>query len=333
MPSSITSFDYSEANILGWLAAEEQSLPTYAQLLQVANYDSVDVRKQALQRWGLFKDVQDWSAGWANKLLDEQLSTLQISLPTRYGIDDHSYITDYVWLQRWMTRIRHMARKSFLEKEGQSDHEYLVHFFERVFAEVDIPEDMQSIFFVVFDDALQSALSLQNLESNLDRVNLLLQIQHLSKTSSQGIKQWIMLQALITWIQQYTRAVSLSLSEPIWESWFPPEIVPIEFESFESLQDALWRSLTGGSEWLIAQTLEMLEPSKSLTTDSVELEQRMQLVLSQFLNESLYTQDMYMQIMRYVFQIKLVVDTAAVVTLPSLPDQKAVSRATCNFDL
>lgn len=333
MPRSIISFDYSEANILGWLAAQEESLPTYAQLLQVAALDTPDVRKQALQRWGLFNKLAEREDNWATLLIDDQLTNLQEALPTRYHLDNHSYITDYVWLQRWMTRIRHIARQSFLQKDSQSDHEFLVTFFERVLVEVPVAEDVQSMFFLAFENALQGELSLLSLESALDTVFLLIQIQHYDRVSSAGIKQWILLQAVLMWIRQYTRAVSLGNPEPIWEAWFPPELVPNEFEDFEKLKDTLWRSLTGGSEWSIAAILEMLQPEQALTIDSVELEQQMRGILSQFLNESLYTQDVFMQIMRYAFQIRLIIETAAVITAQSKPNVEAVKRATCDYDL
>jgi hypothetical protein len=48
MPQRIISYDYSEANILGWLFAQETNLPSYQELLDVCRQPSLSQRQQKL---------------------------------------------------------------------------------------------------------------------------------------------------------------------------------------------------------------------------------------------------------------------------------------------
>lgn len=331
MPKSIISFDYSEANILGWLFSQNQNLPKYESLVQVAHLPTLSQRYQALQQWDLFKRVSDWNGNWVTELLDTEYDDLQISLPTRYELDAHSFLTDFVWLKRWMTRIRYISRTQFLAKQSQPDREFVIELFSKILQEVPIPTDLQSAFLVSFDDALTRPLTLVSLEFALDRASLAIQTQHLPHTSSTGIKQWIMLQAILIWVRQYARALSLGVPEPKWNEWFPTEIAPPEFASYETLLDSVWSSLAGGSEWVVP--VEMLDRAYMITVDPVELEIQTKQVLSQFLNQSIYNQDTYLKILQYVFDLRLIIETAAVIVSPNLPNADTVSKITTNYNL
>jgi len=331
MPQSITSFDYSESNILGWLFSQQQEFPEYQKLVQVASLPTVTQRRQALQQWEIFRSVQSWDTNWVSELLDSQYEDLQASLPTRYQLDAHSFLTDFVWLKRWMTRIRYIARIHFLQKQSQQDREFIVDLFSKVLEEVPIPADLQSAFLVSFEDALKRPLTLVSLEFALDRASLAIQTQHLPETSSTGIRQWIMLQAVLIWVRQYSRALSLGVPEPKWSEWFPAEMTPPEFASYETLLDSLWSSLAGGSEWVIP--VEMLDRSYMITVDPVDLEIQTKQVLSQFLNQSIYNQDIHLKILQHIFDLRLIIETAAVIVSPNLPDLETVTKITTNYDL
>jgi hypothetical protein len=331
MPQSIISFDYSEANILGWLFSQRQELPEYQSLVQVANLPTLTQRRQALQQWEIFRNVQDWDTNWVSNLLDSQYEELQISLPTRYDLDAHSFLTDFVWLKRWMTRIRYISRTLFLEKQAQPDREFVVELFSKILEQVPIPTDLQSAFLISFDDALKRPLTLVSLEFALDRASLAIQTQHLPHTNSAGISQWIMLQSVLIWVRQYSRALSLGVPEPKWNEWFPAEIAPPEFASYETLLDSLWSSLAGGSEWVVP--VEMLDRAYMITVDPVALEIQTKQVLSQFLNQSVYNQDVHLKILQYIFDLRLIVETAAVIVSPNMPDVDTVTKITTNYDL
>jgi hypothetical protein len=333
MPRSVISFDYSEANILGWLFSQNQDLPRYQDLVQVASLPTLSQRRQALQHWKLFQGVKNWDENWVTELLNTQYDDLQISLPTRYQLDTHSYLTDFVWLKRWMTRIRYIARTQFLEKQTQPDREFVVELFSKILEEVPIPTDLQSAFLISFEDALKRPLTLVSLEFALDRASLAIQTQHLPHTKSIGICQWIMLQAVLIWVRQYARALSLGVPEPKWSEWFPIEIAPPEFASYETLLDSLWSSLakSGGSEWVVP--VEMLDRAYMITVEPVALETQTKQVLSQFLNQSIYNEDTYLKILQYVFDLQLLIETAAVIVSPNMPDAETVAKITTNYDL
>lgn len=330
MAQSIVSYDYSEANIVGWLAAQELEMPSYQELLSVADLQTVSQRAQALDKWELFKGVNLQDPHWVSELVATYYDNLQIALPTRYGLTNHSYITDFVWLSRWMTKIRSIARELFLAKGAHTDREYVSELFSIVLRDVPVPTDLQSAFILSFEESLKRPLTLISVEFALDRASLAIQTQHVSAVASHGIRQWILLQAVLLWVKQYSRALALHVPEPVWEEWFPVNMLPSQFESYESLVFALTSALAGGSEWVVPAGL--LDTQYAITVDTVALEKQIVTVLAQFLNQSVYVQDPYLQIMRHVYEVKMCIETAGFVVHSSLPNRSKVAQYMPAYD-
>jgi len=343
MAKSVVSCNYSSENIYGWIAGQSTSMPLYSELLQIAQLPTLDQRYQAIKRWPLFASANSEKAGWTSELLEQEYNSLQESLATRYGVNSESYMVDYVWIQRWMPLIRQISRKTFLgSTDTQSDNgglstsakpsrEVLVSLFSNVLAKVDMPVDIQSHFLLAFEEILKKPITLFSIESALDRVTMLIQMEHFTATKSSGVQQWIVLQLLLEWSKQYVRHSQLGLPVPIWSEWFMPDMVSQDFSSFEHLQELFFQKVSGGVEWVIPANI--FEEKYLLTIDPVVFETQIKQIQGDFLNQSVYIEDILLEVVRFAFNLRQIVETVAVVLAKNLPTTAQVQRVTADYDI
>ncbi len=326
------NYDYSSEHMFGWLSAQLSALPDYDALLKITDTTELEGRAQALQKWNLFASVDDWHPGWTTQLLEKQYSDLYESLPAKDGVARASYIRDYLWLHRSMPYLRKIARKSFLQRrvEFATDQDFLIHVLTAVAAQVNLPESIQSSFLLTFGEALQAELNLTSLEAAIDKAVLLIQVNHFSSSKSVGIKQWIVLFTILEWMKICARSANLLLPEPNWSDWFPKDLVPTEFANPDKIKSLLTAQLKSGTEWVMPDML--LANFKIDELDSVEIENQAKTALCQFLNQSVYHEDLELDFLKYIYRLKMIIETAGVITSRSIPSKEEVLAVTINYD-
>ncbi len=332
MPQVSHTYNYSAEHMFGWLSAQMAALPSYDALLKVADSDVLEHRCQALQKWRVFESVTDWSPGWTTKLLEEKYDLLYESLPSRGGIAISSYLRDYLWIQRSMPYFRQLARRSFLEKrvDFATDQDFLVYMLTAMSAQVDLPDTIEATFLLTFTDALHAELTLTTLEAALDKAVLLMQINHFASTKSVGIKQWIVLITILEWTKMCTRSANLGLTQPEWSDWFPADLLPKQFANFAQVRSLITSYLTNGTEWVVSA--DILAEHKFSELDPVEVENQAKMTLSRFLNQSIFQDDMQLYFLRHAYHLRMIIETAGVITARSIPHKEQVLVVTANYD-
>lgn len=341
MVQLVRSYNYSQSNIYGWLLGRADALPSYAALVQVTQLPTVAARLQGLQRWSLFTTASLDKQEWPTNILENEYLAVLESLHTTDS-PNQTYLADYIWLQISMPLIRQMSRHFFLEQELDENKslisplqqtKFLQELLEKIEQERSIPTSIWTHFVKAFETPLVGQMTLHSIESLLDKICMLIHMSHLTKRESKGVRTWILLSLLLEWSKQVLRHSKAGLPVPVWHEWFPAEIIesfPNVCANFEDIQSALWSSLNGGLEWYVP--VELFDSAYLQTVDPLVFEHQTKVVSYTLLKQSLYSLDMSVELLTYLYKIRLVVETAATITANSVPSAEVVMELTCNYD-
>lgn len=346
------SYNYSYASIFGWLTGQMQALPSYASLLQLTQLQTVSQRVQSLQRWPLFQIGSELQADCSSDVLAATYQTILESLAPRQALNADAFLIDYIWLQNTMPKVRQIARVVYLESKKNAENNstnftdsssvvdhlqtveakslFLQDLHSKLAEQVSIPDDIQALFLREFENNPGQLTSLLALELLFDKIGMVVLMKHFSVAKSKGIKQWILLSIALDWSKQVARHLKAGLVAPVWGEWFAQDQVSGKFNSLEQVYEALWSSLSGGIEWYIPTKL--FDATYLETVDPVEFEKESKSALWAFLNQSVYSSDISLEILKYLFKVRLLLETGATITATNMPTAAAVMQVTCNCD-
>jgi len=333
MPESIVTIHYSQANLFGWLSGRAEAVPTFSDLLVAANQPRLADRRVAIQKYDLFREHSIGGENWVSELLDAEFSALEQALAARLAGEPDQFLVDYIWLERWMPSIRQIVRRFAIDRRAETSSVETI--FKVITSQVVVPDALEPFFEQALADAAQrrpnQTVSLAELEIALDQAVLAIQVSHLDSTKSAGLRQWILLQTLLEWAKQLARFATLGLPAPDWQTWFPADRVPAVCEDPKTLEESLWSNLAGGAEWAIQPAL--FDENYVLQTDPVTVEQETLQVLSDFLNQVEYIDDMPLFTLRFAWKLRRAVETAASILASSLPSAEKIEATNPNYDL